>query len=635
MNTPFPPECAAKFRCEKLLATGGFGAVYLATQVALDRPVVVKLLHGAHLSDARVVTRFVSEAQVTAQLRHPHIVVCLDHGMENGVPWIAYEYLEGQDLRGVLERAPLTPADAVETVAQICSALGEAHRHGILHRDVKPENVIRLANRIHKVTDFGIALWTNAAIKTQTGLIVGTPAYVAPEVIAGEPASAASEVYAAGTVLFELITGRRPFQETNVMALLAQQMHGTPPRLATVQPDVSRELDALVARALEKKPGDRFASANAMAEALRQLQAERPPLGKTKPRSQPAAVPRSRSPGNRGGRRRRAAWIAGGVAGAALVLALFGARRHESPDPPDGTASARASLPASARAPLPASALAPLPPSPTAEEETQAAAGLAKARVLRQARRNREPAMSAGLQDTANPGTDEDPILANGDKYGPDLARERDEIFAILAKLRPLVRSVSERTGWWQPGKLAVERLLLESAMRQLQLDSFKSARAYWKTHRNETGQLTSLGDWHIHYLPGPAEEAAVTELVEAVAEMLDRASLAGPPAACDIGSLLEDLYVVGGLTAISPAAKPTLERLARKLSHGSRAAAIELAASATWKLATTAAKNPVQFAEWERATAPVAREFPCAEQGFKRARDTIRPFFVKSSPAN
>jgi serine/threonine-protein kinase len=257
-----PRDCARRYRAVRLLGSGGFGKVVEATQLSLERRVVVKLLHLEALGDPEQVARFENEARVTASLQHPNIVTLLDHGAEEGTPWIVYEFIDGQDLRAALAAGRFPVALACLSVAQVCAALEEAHGRGILHRDIKPENVLRTAEGLCKVADFGLAKWGGAdSVKTRQGLLLGTPAYLSPEQIQGEPATAASDLYAVGVLLYELLTVRLPFEADSPLAMLEKHLVETALPPSAWRPELPASLDALVTRLLEKEPGARPASA--------------------------------------------------------------------------------------------------------------------------------------------------------------------------------------------------------------------------------------------------------------------------------------------------------------------------------------------------------------------------------------
>ena len=273
MSEPaFPPDCAARFRLVRRLGQGGFGAVYLATQVSLQRAAAVKVLHGDARLEAGQVERFLAEARMTASLHHPHVVRIYDHGAAEGVPWIAYEHLSGETLAQRVEReGRLGVDDALSAVAQVAAALEAAHEAGITHRDVKPENVIQAPDGHCKLMDFGIGKWAGG-VRTEAGLILGTPGFIAPEDIRGETAGPAGDLYSLGVTLFVLITGQLPFTGTGMRDLLVRQAQEDPPppsRFAALAPEV----DALLGRLIARRAADRPGSARAVREELERLRA--------------------------------------------------------------------------------------------------------------------------------------------------------------------------------------------------------------------------------------------------------------------------------------------------------------------------------------------------------------------------
>lgn len=265
----FPSDCAQKFAPQRPLARGGFGAVWLATQLKLKRDVAVKVLHADLLASPGDVDRFMAEARITAQMSHPSVVVVIDHGAEHGVPWIAFEYLPGRTLAQMLKEGPLPWASALAIAAQIAGALEEAHGRGVLHRDIKPSNVIEVSPGRVKVADFGIAKWADReGVRTETGVIVGTPLYLAPEIADGQPASPATDLYALGVVLFQMLTGRLPFEHASVTALLDLHRGEPPPPPSSLRPDLPAGLDALALKLLAKSPLARPLTAREAREAL-------------------------------------------------------------------------------------------------------------------------------------------------------------------------------------------------------------------------------------------------------------------------------------------------------------------------------------------------------------------------------
>ena len=271
-EAPLPADCAERFAPRRLLGEGGYGRVYEAVQRDLGRLVAVKVLLADQLDDTAQVARFREEGRITAAIRHPHVVGVLDAGAETGVPWIAYELVEGQSLRDLLEvRGAFAVTDALAAVVQVCAALTAAHAAGVIHRDVKPENVMACGTGTYKVMDFGIASWSQReGVRTQTGVVLGTPAYLAPEVVLGEPPSAASDVYAVGVMLYELLTGVRPYRHASPVALLRMHLERPVPLASSARPGLPAWLDRVVECALAKRPDARWRSAAELAQALAQ-----------------------------------------------------------------------------------------------------------------------------------------------------------------------------------------------------------------------------------------------------------------------------------------------------------------------------------------------------------------------------
>jgi serine/threonine-protein kinase len=249
--------------------------VWLARDDVLARAVAVKILHPHLADDESFLARFRREALAAARLAHPNIVSIYDTGSEE-VPggdenhYIVMEYCGGGTLGPIVENeSPLDPARAVRVGASICEALGYAHRHGIVHRDVKPANVLLTDHHLLKVTDFGIAKAAfGSGDVTTTGKILGTVAYISPEQAAGEEPGPQSDLYALGVILYELLAGRPPFPRTGAVATAIGHLREEPPPPRSIRAGIPRALDAAIMKALEKDPSHRFASAEEMQDAL-------------------------------------------------------------------------------------------------------------------------------------------------------------------------------------------------------------------------------------------------------------------------------------------------------------------------------------------------------------------------------
>src|SRR4051795_9972748 len=240
--------------------------VWLAEDAHLQRQVALKVLHSRFAQDREFVERFRREAESAAGLDHPNIVSVFDRGEAGGTYYIAMAYLQGRSLKELID-AGLPPVNAVAYVRQILQAAGFAHSNGVIHRDLKPQNVIVDDQGKATVTDFGIARAGVSEI-TQTGSVMGTPHYLSPEQAQGEEVTPVSDLYSVGVMLYEALAGRVPFEGESAVAVAMKQVSQAPQRPSSINPEVSPALDSVVMRALEKSPGDRFQNADAFIAAL-------------------------------------------------------------------------------------------------------------------------------------------------------------------------------------------------------------------------------------------------------------------------------------------------------------------------------------------------------------------------------
>ena len=239
--------------------------VYLAQDEELDRPVALKILADNLAGDATFRDRFEREARLAARLSHPNVVRIFDVGESDGRPFIVMEYVEGDTLADELGRhGPLPPDRAVDLALQICSGLEAAHASGLVHRDVKPRNLLLRPDGVLKIADFGIARAAESTRLTEIGTILGTAAYLAPEQAEGLEATPAADLYSVGAVVYELLTGHVPYTATSLVELLAKQQAGPPPPIA----GVPGWLELAVIRCLEPDPSERPASAGVLAREL-------------------------------------------------------------------------------------------------------------------------------------------------------------------------------------------------------------------------------------------------------------------------------------------------------------------------------------------------------------------------------
>jgi serine/threonine-protein kinase len=256
-----------RYRALHRIGSGGMADVWCAEDSHLQRRVALKVLHHRFAQDREFVERFRREAEAAAGLQHPNVVGVFDRGEFDRTYYIAMEFLEGRSLKDLIDAGSLPPDEAVAIVRQILEAARFAHRHGVIHRDLKPQNVIVDDEGKATVTDFGIARAGVSEI-TQTGSVMGTAHYLSPEQAQGLEVTAASDLYSIGVILYETLTGRVPFEADSAVAVALKQVSQTPQRPSSLNPQVSPALDAVVMRALEKDPARRFQDADAFIAAL-------------------------------------------------------------------------------------------------------------------------------------------------------------------------------------------------------------------------------------------------------------------------------------------------------------------------------------------------------------------------------
>ncbi len=372
------PESLGRYRIADRIGQGAMGVVYRARDPIIDRVVALKTID-PHLSgDAlrEFNERFFHEAKSAGRLSHPNIVTIYDAGEADGVAYIAMEHLEGPSLRQMLDdHPPLAVSRSLEIAAQVARGLAYAHEHGVVHADVKPANVILVNGRRPKITDFGIARVAGA----HPGELVGSPKYMSPEQVRGEPLDGRTDVFSLGAVLYELLTGKQPFTGDDVQAIVTAVLEHEPPPPSTLNPRITADVDRVVARMLAKRPEDRYTSAR---RAMRHLAELAETLGADeKGRAVPdVAAPRpAREAGGEettvvlgiapaAARSRRGAYATAAVAVLAVAVGIALWPRAEPP----------ASMPvvATAPPPVPTPAVVPAPepePAPAAPEKPAAA----------------------------------------------------------------------------------------------------------------------------------------------------------------------------------------------------------------------------------------------------------------------
>ena len=416
---------AGKFVIERRLGAGAMGAVYRAHQTALDRPVAIKVMHGAFAADPTYAARFRLEAKAASRLDHPNLIRVLDYGQEpDGLLYIAMEYLDCRDLFTILvEDWPLSHERMVDILSQTLSGLAEAHEASVLHRDLKPENIMVLRRKgedgrpvdVVKVCDFGIAKLMESANESQRngaaqgrklttpGLVMGTPEYMSPEQARGESYDVRSDLYAVGVILYQLLTQRLPFTGKTSIEIVWKAMHDEPAKLESRGPTAAPGLDSICVKAMSKRPEDRFQSAREMRQALRAApvtaahlvvgEEGRPSFAQAPTLAESAVSATSRP----------SEWLRQGVIGGvgvamAIAIALFAAQR--TPFSTAGTPASSTPLLVGASAPTTLPAIPALadhtptpPPTPSAVVEPPliASASASPARTPHRSLRNPSP----------------------------------------------------------------------------------------------------------------------------------------------------------------------------------------------------------------------------------------------------
>ncbi len=273
------------------LGQGAMGVVYKARDPLIDRVVAIKTINLSQALEEReeYEARFYQEARAAGRLSHHNIVTIYDVGKSGDVAYIAMEFLHGRELRDILNEKSVLPVEQVlDIVAQVAQGLAYAHEHGIVHRDVKPSNIMIQNDGHVKITDFGIARMASAAVRTQTGMVLGSPKYMSPEQVMGKLTDQRSDIFSLGVMLYEMLTGRPPFSGENVNAIMYQTLNASPPQPSSMNPSVPDMLNFIVAKALAKKIDERYQNAKEFADDLRacrdsMMQAEPAPAALQRP----------------------------------------------------------------------------------------------------------------------------------------------------------------------------------------------------------------------------------------------------------------------------------------------------------------------------------------------------------------
>jgi serine/threonine-protein kinase len=267
-------QAFGRYKITGELGRGAMGAVYRAVDPLIDREVAIKTLLPDLPEDLMgdVRERFLREARSAGRLNHPNIVTIYDVGKSGNLAYMAMEFLQGEELRSLLSSGqPLPIARAIDIAAQVAEGLAYAHQHGVVHRDIKPANVMLSVTGRAKITDFGIARMRSAEVRTQTGIVLGSPRYMSPEQVAGKRAEPRSDIFALGVILYEMLTGRPPFTGEDVTSVMFQIMNLVPPPPSSINPRAPEVLDFIVTKAIAKAVDDRYASADELAKDLREV----------------------------------------------------------------------------------------------------------------------------------------------------------------------------------------------------------------------------------------------------------------------------------------------------------------------------------------------------------------------------
>lgn len=385
-ESPFelPPGTvvANRYRIVRLLGRGGMGAVYEAFEDALERRVALKLLHPIHATDPQVTSRFVEEAKVANRVRHPALVEVTDRGLYEGRPFLVMEHLDGETLAARLARdGAFEPADAIELLGPVFAAVSVLHDHGVVHRDLKPDNIFlaRVGGAtVARVLDLGVARVLDANHRlTATGAALGTPVYMAPEQVkSSRDATPRADQYALGCVVYEMLSGRVPFEADDLHGILVAKVTSEPVPIRAHLPSLPDALAATVMRALSRDPARRFAHVSAFAAALRESvagEAPEAPADDTRDPVRPSAdtlpAPDPSPPGPTKRQPRSLGVVVSLLVGFAALVTWWAARsRPHAPTTATPSARPHTTAPAPATtAPEPAQRAVegPAPPSPT------------------------------------------------------------------------------------------------------------------------------------------------------------------------------------------------------------------------------------------------------------------------------
>ena len=279
-----------RYEVERLLGEGGFAAVYRVRNLRLGRTEALKVLSQHMTEESDFARRFEQEARVSASLDHPNIVKIYDYGVTEEIAWFSMQLVQGESLASELASRPIgmEPGEVAEMAVSVLEALEYSHARGVIHRDIKPDNILFDAARRPYITDFGIAKAEDSLVKTRTGMLIGSPAYMAPEQIAGAAPDGRTDVYALGITLYRMLTLRFPFSGDDTLRMAMKKLSDSPEPLLEKRPNLRPELARAVMTAIEREPGKRFATAEEMRQAFEEyLQAFGPPSRRSRDPARP------------------------------------------------------------------------------------------------------------------------------------------------------------------------------------------------------------------------------------------------------------------------------------------------------------------------------------------------------------
>ncbi|QBK13026.1 serine/threonine protein kinase [Thermoactinomyces vulgaris] len=329
-------KLAERYEILHSLGGGGMAVVYKAKDLVIDRYVAIKVMNNSLIHDQDFVRRFIREAKAAGSLSHPNIVSVYDVGREGSIYYMVMEYVDGPSLIDLIKKeGPFPPEKAVKIASQICDGLSHAHRHGIIHRDIKPHNILVGSDQRYKLTDFGISHLPSAAtVKTKTGYVMGSVHYFSPEQASGRKVDYSSDLYSLGIVIYEMLTKKVPFNGDSSISIALKHLHDPVPDPTTYNPDISESMRQVLMRALEKDPEKRYQTAvelkHALQQALEKPDAYMLPVDRPKKKKSTKFSPKKIG-------------ILSGVAVVGLFLLTFGikmigeTKQEKKPDPPSSS----------------------------------------------------------------------------------------------------------------------------------------------------------------------------------------------------------------------------------------------------------------------------------------------------------